>query len=66
MKSEVLVKAKIEDPDVLEGRRTLAQSKSVGELSRIHTLADFPIPSSIQRMVSRSKSEVNDGMSSKR
>jgi hypothetical protein len=66
LKSEVLVKAKIEDPDVLEGRKTLVQSKSVGELSRIHTLADFPIPSSIQRMISRSKPEVNEGMSSKK
>ncbi len=53
MKSEVLVKTKMENPDILLQRRHLAQSKSVGELSQIHSLSDFPLPSGIKRVLSR-------------
>jgi hypothetical protein len=59
MTSEVFVKSKIEDPDVLAERRRLAQSKSVQELSQIHSLSEFPLPSPLKRMVSRSNKDLS-------
>ncbi len=51
MKSEVLVKTKVEDPEVMEQRRQLAQSKSVGELAKVSGLSDFPVPSPIENLL---------------
>ena len=51
MKSEVLVRSRIEDPEILEQRRQLTQSKSVSELAQIQSMADFPIPATLERLM---------------
>ena len=54
LKAQVLVKSRVEDPEVREVRKQLIESKSVSELSQISSLADFPIPTTIERMLSKS------------
>ena len=61
--AKVLVKAKVEDPDVLQARRTAAQSKSVTELSQISGLGDFPVPGPLERLISRSKGDLRSSSS---
>ena len=48
---EVMVRTRIEDPEVLRERRNLTQSKSVSELSRISGLSDFPVPATLERLI---------------
>ena len=48
---EVMVRTRIEDPEVLRERRNLTQSKSVSELSRIGGLSDFPVPATLERLI---------------
>lgn len=57
---EVLVRTVIQDPTVINQRRALTQSKSVSELAQINSFADFPIPSTLSRMVSRKKDKSRD------
>ena len=54
MKAQVLVKARVEDPEMQQYRRQLTESKSVSELSQISAWSDFPIPTTIERMLSKS------------
>merc|ERR1711936_250286 len=54
LKSEILVKSVVEDPDRQLQNMSLTQSKSVSELSQIKTLSDFPIPENIEKLISRS------------
>ena len=61
--AKVLLKAKVEDPDVLQARRTAAQSKSVTELSQISGLGDFPVPGPLERLISRSKGDLRSSSS---
>ena len=56
LKTPVLVKSRIEDPDVLDSRRKIVESKSVSELSQMTSISDFPIPTTIERLVSVSRS----------
>ena len=58
MKAQVLVKARVEDPEIREFRKKLVESKSVSELSQISGLSDFPIPSTIERLM-QSKGDVS-------
>ena len=51
MKTEVMVRSRIEDPEILQQRRQLSQSKSVSELAQIQSMADFPIPSTIEKLM---------------
>lgn len=59
----MLVKTKQEDPEVLEQRRRLAQSKSVQELSQLRSLSDFPVPSTLKRLVSKSNKDLSGARS---
>lgn len=52
MKSEMLVRTRMEDPDVLRERRELVQSKSVSELASITSITDFPVPATIGNLLS--------------
>merc|ERR1712226_528133 len=54
LKSEILVKSCVEDPSVQLQNMELTQSKSVSELSQIKSIAEFPIPDKIERLISRS------------
>jgi len=53
LKSELLVKSCVEDPEVQQERMALTQSKSVSELSQIKSLSDIPIPENIEKLISR-------------
>ena len=54
LKSELRVKSCVEDPSVQLQNMELTQSKSVSELSQIKSIAEFPIPDKIERLISRS------------
>ena len=55
LKTEVLVKTRVEDPEVQRQRAALVSSKSVSELSQVMSPSDFPIPANIERLVARAK-----------
>ena len=48
------MKSCVEDPSVQLQNMELTQSKSVSELSQIKSIAEFPIPDKIERLISRS------------
>jgi hypothetical protein len=52
---ELLVRAKFEEPAVQRQRSDVVRTKSVTELSRIRSLAEFPIPSPLQKIVRAAK-----------
>ena len=66
LKSQLLVKSKVEKPEVQKERAELVSSKSVSELSQVTTLSDFPIPTTLERMISKSKGDLTNGSSSQR
>ena len=57
VKTQLLTNSRIEDSDIRDQRRKLVESKSVSELSQISSWSDFPIPATIERLMS--KSDVN-------
>ena len=48
LKSELMVKSRVEDPAVVEERKMIVQNKSVSDLSQIRSVKDFPVPASIE------------------
>lgn len=54
LKAKVLVKSRVEDEEVRQLRRQLVESKSVSELSQISSWSDFPIPTTIEKLMSKS------------
>jgi len=65
LKQDLLVKARVEDPDVLAERRAVVASKSVSELSQITSLSDFPVPTTLSRAFHKSMERLN-GMKSEK
>lgn len=57
LKSEVLVRSRVEDPEVLQERRQVCQSKSVSELSQMRSMSDFPIPTTIEKLIQAQKTD---------
>ena len=53
MKSEVLVKARVEDPEVQKQRAEITKCKTPNQLSQINSLADFPIPTTIETLMEK-------------
>ena len=51
LKSELHVRSRVEDPEVQRQRKELTQSKSVSELAQVKSLADFPIPANIEKLI---------------
>ena len=51
LKSEVLVRARVESPEVRQNRYELTQSKSVSELAQVRNLAEFPLPTPIENLI---------------
>ncbi len=51
MKSEVLVRVRDEDPEIQKQRQELTRAKSPIELSKISSLADFPVPKNIEDLL---------------
>ena len=52
-KSEVLVRARQEDPEVQSERAEIIKNKTVNELSQISSIDDFPIPKSVEQLIGR-------------
>ena len=48
LKSELLVKSKVEDPEIVARNKETIKNKSVSELSQIRDVSDFPIPDGIE------------------
>lgn len=53
LKSEVLVRARQEDPEVQRERAEVVKAKSVNELSQVASIEDFPLPKSIDQLIGR-------------
>ena len=65
LKQDLLVKARVEEPEVLEARRAVVASKSVSELSQITSISDIPIPSTLSRAFHKSMEKLNGITSAK-
>merc|ERR1719340_93001 len=65
LKQGLLVKARVEEPEVLEARRAVVASKSVSELSQITSISDIPIPSTLSRAFHKSMEKLNGITSAK-
>ena len=61
MKSEVLVRSRVEDPEVQRERAEIAKTRTVSQLSQINSLADFPIPKTIENILNKEKIELTNG-----
>eukprot|EP00092_Neocalanus_flemingeri_P008461 GFUD01009118.1.p1 GENE.GFUD01009118.1~~GFUD01009118.1.p1 ORF type:complete len:1981 (+),score=531.91 GFUD01009118.1:270-6212(+) len=48
LKSELLVKSKVEDPEIVARNKEIIKNKSVSELSQIRDISDIPIPAGIE------------------
>jgi len=48
---ELLVRSRFEDPEVQRKRKEIVHSKSVSELSRIRSLSEFPLPTSVEKLI---------------
>ena len=55
MKQQLLVKSRMEDPEVQKQRQEVVNTKSVAELGEIHGFSDFPVPATLERLVDKSK-----------
>ena len=60
LKAELLVSSVVEDPLLAAERMQLTSSKSVSELSQIRSLADFPLPENIERLMSRAATNTGE------
>ena len=60
LKAELLVRSVEEDPELLKDRQQLVQCKSIGELAKIGSLSEFPIPETIENMLSGKSSKAKD------
>merc|ERR1719383_626573 len=56
---QLLVGSKVEDPEVLNERKAVVESKSVAELSKVSSIADFPVPTFLSKLASRSLSKLH-------
>ena len=54
LKQDLMVKSRVEDPEVLAERRAIVASKSVSELSQITSISDFPVPKTLSRAFHKS------------
>jgi len=57
--TQLLVAAKVEDPELMQSRKSLAESKSIAELSKVSSLADFPVPGFFSKLASKSLSKLD-------
>merc|ERR1719510_1585049 len=52
---QLLVRARVEDPEVQKSRKETTEGKSVAELSQIHSMAEFPIPATIETLIEKGR-----------
>jgi hypothetical protein len=55
----LLTSSKIENPSICASRRSMVETRSVAELSRVTSLADVPVPSFFTRLASRSLNKLH-------
>ena len=55
LNTQCLVRSKYEDPQVQAERAALLKNKTVAELSKIHSLNEFPLASTLQQLVEGSR-----------
>ena len=62
MKSEMIVRATVQDPRILRERREMSEGKTVSELAKVSGLSDLPIPSRLENIMHGqwSKNEASD------
>jgi len=51
LKTEVLVRSRVESPDLQKERSETVKTKTVTELSQIHSLSDLPLPKQIENIL---------------
>lgn len=56
LKSEVLVRSRLEEPEIQRLRSETVKAKSVNELSQINSFDDFPLPRPLENLVGRTGS----------
>ena len=54
---QLLVKAKVEEPEKVRERQELVRTKSPAELSQITSVADLPMPAPVENMLKRKRYE---------
>ena len=52
---QLLVKAKVEDPEKVRERQEIVRTKSPSQLSQITSLSDFPVPTPVENMLKRKR-----------
>ena len=55
MKTELLVKVRDEDPEIQKQRQELTRSKSPVELSQMSSISDFPVPTTFEKMLQKTR-----------
>ena len=50
-KTQLLVKAKVEDPEIQKQRAEVVKTKTVNELSQVTSFKEFPVPDNIENLV---------------
>jgi hypothetical protein len=55
MKTEVLVRAVIEDPELQRTRSEITKTRTVQQLSQINSMSEFPIPTNIENLMNAEK-----------
>merc|ERR1712008_425326 len=53
LKTEVLVRARQEDPEIQSARAEICKSKTVSELSQITSFDEFPLPKTVDQKYER-------------
>ena len=53
LKAQVLVKAQFEDPEIQIKNQEITKTKTVQELSQINSLAEFPIPKTLESLLEK-------------
>ena len=52
---QLLTKSRFEDPEIQKTRKETTEAKTVAELSQIHSMADFPIPTTIETLIEKGR-----------
>ena len=59
LKSELLVKSKLESPETVARNQETVKTKSVSELSQIRDISDIPIPDGIENFFKQNPVKTN-------
>merc|ERR1740129_2308372 len=57
MKCEVMVRSRVEDPEVQRERAEITKTRTVSQLSQINSLSEFPIPKRIENILTKKEAD---------